>query len=226
MHIPFFQPRMARFFDIYRNRTPFIVAFILVISVLIIVAFTSIYGINRLLGMSKDAKNKLLPAVVTAEVAEYLTENRLYVEEHIASEGNASYANFERSIRVNYKRMDSLLLKYTEEYSIREAESRIGKYRGKWRRYKDLEQKILSLSRKGDKRQAQVIFLGQSVTIFQELVRTLGELTNKHVAEGEAKYVETQEVVNSIKFVVYLSIGIAFLVVILLGIFMGLNFYQ
>jgi hypothetical protein len=217
---------MARFFDIYRNRTPFIVSFLLVIAVLVIVSFTSIYGINRLLGMSKDAKNKLIPAVVTAEIAEFLTENRLYIEEHIASEGKKYYENFENAIHVNYRRIDSLLTKYNEEYTQREAENRIGKYREKWRRYKEVEQKILYLSKKEDKRQAQVLFLGRSVSMFQELVRTLGDLTNKHVAEGEAKYSETQELVSYIKLIVYSAIGIAFLIVILLGIFMALNFYQ
>lgn len=217
---------MARFFDIARNRTPLLVSFFLLVAVVVAVAFTSVYGVNRLLGMSKEAKNKFVPAVVTAEIAEYLTENRLYVEEHIVTTSGSQYKKFELAIYVNYQRVDSLLTKYNQEYTQREAENRIGKYREKWRRYKEIEQKVLALSRKGDKKQAQVLFLGQSVTIFQDLVRIVGELTNRHVAEGEAKYRETQAMANYIKLVVYSSIGIAFLIIVILGIVMGLNFYQ
>jgi hypothetical protein len=217
---------MRHFFDIYRNRTPILFSFIALIAVLVAIAFTSIYAVNSLVTMSTEAKQKLLPAVVTAEIAEYLTENRLYIEEHIASESTSRYSEFERAIYVNYQRIDSLLTKYNEEYTQREAENKIGKYRDKWRRYKEVETKILYMSKKGDKKEAQVIFLGKSTPNFQELVRTVGDLTNKHVIEGEQKYAALQVFASYIKFVIYSAIGIAFLIVIGLGIIMGLNFYQ
>lgn len=217
---------MRHFFDIYRNRTPILFSFIALIAVLVAIAFTSIYAVNSLLGMSKDAKQKFLPAVVTAEIAEFLTENRLYIEEHIASEQDKSYKEFESFIYVNYQRIDSLLTKYNEEYTQRESENKIGIYREKWRKYKTIESKILALSKKGEKKQAQLVFLEQSTNHFQELVRTVGNLTNKHVEEGENKYAEVEIFAGYIKFVIYAAIGVAFLIVIGLGIIMGLNFYQ
>jgi|GEM_PF-3310807 len=217
---------MPRFFDISRNRAPLLISFLILIALVVIVAFTSIYGINRLLRMSNDAKNTLLPAVITTEIAEYLTENRLYIEEHIVSENNQDYPKLEAAVYVNYQRIDSLFVKYNDEYTLREATNQIVKYRTQWRNYKQLEQKVLALSRKGTKKDAQKLFLGQSITVFQELVHVVGALTNQHVANSETKYAETQTAANYIKFVVYTSIGISFLVVVILGIFMGVNFYQ
>jgi hypothetical protein len=87
-----------------------------------------------------------------------------------------------------------------------------------------LEKKVINLSRNADKKQAQVIFLGKSVEVFQTIIEPIHTITDYHIRKGEQKYQSAKTVANYIKLILYLSIGFAFITLIILGAIAGFNF--
>jgi hypothetical protein len=215
---------MVKFFPKLKNRTSIITSYVILIIIIVTVGLVGAAGLNRIIYISNQAKDNLIPAVESAKIAEKLYQNRLYVEEHIASSGVGEYERIEGIVNRNYRQIDSLVLTYSEIYSSRDSENNLLKYRNQIIKYRNLEKKVLNLSRNADKKQAQVVFLGKSVEVFQTIIEPIHTITDYHIRAGEQKYQSAKRVANYIKLILYLSIGLAFITLIILGAIAGFSF--
>ncbi|MCU0446359.1 MAG: MCP four helix bundle domain-containing protein [Microscillaceae bacterium] len=215
---------MAKFFPKLKNRTSIITSYTILIIIIVTVGLVGAAGLNRIIYISDQAKDNLIPAVESAKIAEKLYQNRLYVEQHIASSSGIEYQSIEGNINRNYRQIDSLVVVYSEIYSARESENNLLKYRNQIVKYRGLERQVIQLSRITDKKQAQAIFLGQSVEMFQSIIEPIHSITDYHIRAGEQKYQSAKVVAGYIKLVLYMSIGLAFVTLVILGTIAGFSF--
>lgn len=220
-HDPIF---MAKSTGFLRNRNLILASFIILIVINIIVGLTGVQGINQIIHITKKSKDKLIPAVEAAKIAEVLYRNRLSVEDHIVTTNALKYKIIETSIIQNRLIIDSLIVRYSEIYGSRDSENNLLKYRNRLNKYRDIERQVLKLSRENEKQQAMVMFLGQSAEIFQELIVPIEKVTDEHVISGEKSLALAEKLATLIKFIFYLSIGVSFVVVIIVGTFVGYSY--
>jgi hypothetical protein len=213
-------------FEPIRYRIPVLTAFSMLVSIIIIIGIMGSTGINEVLNISQNAKNRLIPAVITAEIAEELNQNRLYTEQHIAtlSQQKGIYTYFAQSILTNHKQIDSLITRYNDEYGLQTTQNKLMHYQTYFVKYREVEKELLKLSQAGEKEKTEKLFLGQSLTLFQTLIDAIHTLTKEHIAEGEKNFLEAQQVANRMKFIFYTAIGIAFIVVIVIGTMVGFSY--
>jgi methyl-accepting chemotaxis protein len=215
---------MAKPFPKLKNRFSIFTAFVILILIIITVGFIGASGLNRLIHITNRAKDQLIPAVEAAKIAEKLYQNRLNIEEHIAVNSPRLYVEIENNINKNNKQIDSLMVIYSEIYTLRDRDDNLLKYRNQLNKYRGLEKQVIQLSRKEDKAQAQVLFLGQSVDYFQKLIEPIHQITDEHIKEGELQYTKAKDLANFIKMILYLAIGIAFVVVVIIGTIAGYTY--
>jgi Four helix bundle sensory module for signal transduction len=209
----------------FRNRRILASAFSALLIIILMMGITATTGINQLSNIFIKAKNKFIPAIEVIEIIEKLYENRLYVEEHILKLDN--YQELEINIYKNSKIIDSLLLSYSETYSVYDKKSKgdeFIQFRKQLADYRVLEQKVIVVSKGAKKQEATLLFIGQSSKNFQRLVDPLRKLTDYHTYEGLESYVESAELALQIKTILYVGIILAVLITIILGTIVAINY--
>ncbi|MCS6822112.1 MAG: MCP four helix bundle domain-containing protein [Microscillaceae bacterium] len=215
---------MAKLIYTIKRRNYLIAIYAVLMGIIVGVGMTGATGVNEIINTSEGAKRRLIPAVITAELNETIFENRLFIEEHITEVSKAKYASIEKKIKDNRLKIDSLMTLYSDTYGNTSQENNLLRYRNALRQYQSLEQIVLSLSRRGEKQQALVLFLGQSYKKFKDITEPIKRMTELHVEEGELKYEEAKRQATRVKFILYMSIAVATLISIAVGAYAGFKY--
>ncbi|TAF68227.1 MAG: hypothetical protein EAZ55_00275 [Cytophagales bacterium] len=205
-----------------RNRQTIVVYFLLLIVIIVLMGVVGATSISQLTNYYTMAKNRYIPAIEVTQIVEKLYENRMEVEEHIRNNGN--YQKIEEKISKNNKKIDSLIKAYSEIYSSPMKSNNLQKYRTDLVAYQRIEELVVRLSRKNEKQQALILFIGQSTEKFQTVITPMEQLTDVHLAEGSQLYKDAEEFADSIRFFLYIAVGSAFMFTVIIGTMVGIRY--
>lgn len=214
-----------RFSSLFRNRNLVLGGFVSLVTIIVVIGLLGAWFINRVVKTSSEARDELLPAFKASQVVEKLYQNRLSVEDHIVGSNPNTYAKIEQEILKNYAEIDSIMVDYTDiyQYSNRNAGDNMLKHSRDIKDYQQLEQQVLRLSREGEKQQALVIFIGQSAQKFQQIINPIHSIMQDHVAVGDLRFEDARLIAAYARLALYMSVGLAFVVVIVIGTAVGFS---
>jgi len=208
----------------FKNRNAILFSFIALVGIIVITGVFGATSTTRLLELSKKTKNGFLPAMDVLQISEKLYSNRLRVEKHILIKNTAEYKKIEKNIYHSNKEIDSLINTYSDYYSNSNEFKDLRQYRGKLQQYRRIEQQVLGLSRKDEKQQAIVIFIGQSAEQFYELTNPLDTLAKEHQNEGIKAYQDSEDLASFIRLFLYLSVALALGITIVIGTIIAFSY--
>ena len=214
-----------RFPSLFRNRNLVLGGFISLVMIIVVIGLSGAWFINRVVKTSTEARDELLPAFKASQVVEKLYQNRLSVEDHIVVSNPTTYAKIEKQIFKNYSDIDSIMVDYTDIYqhSDRNSGDNMLKHSRDIKSYQQLEQQVIRLSREGKKQQALVIFIGQSAQKFQQIINPVHSIMQDHVTVGNVLFEDARDIAAYARLALYLAIGLAFVVVIVIGTVVGFS---
>ncbi|HAI76974.1 MAG TPA: hypothetical protein DCM08_12075, partial [Microscillaceae bacterium] len=207
-----------------RNRRTVLVSFSLLFAIVVALGILTASSVTSLNNLFREARDKFLPAIEVSLITEKLYANRLNLEEHILEKDSLTLPKIEGLIFQNNKQIDSLIIQYSDIYSSPVTSNNLQKYRNQIQEYRNLETLIIKQSRRGSKQQALLNFIGRSSRIFQGMIKPMEKLINIHTTEGQELYKKSEDLASQIRFYLYLAVGLAFAIAIIVGTIVGFTY--
>lgn len=208
----------------FRNRRTVLVSFSLLFAIVVALGIFTASSVTSLNNLFREARDKFLPAIEVSLITEKLYANRLSLEEHILEKDSLTLPKIEGLIFLNNKQIDSLIIQYSDIYSSPVTSNNLQKYRNQIQEYRNLETLIIKQSRRGSKQQALLNFIGRSSRIFQGMIKPMEKLINIHTTEGQELYKKSEDLAGQIRFYLYLAVGLAFAIAIIVGTIVGFTY--
>jgi|GEM_PF-6823565 hypothetical protein len=197
------------------------VIFSIITGIIMTISLIGIMGINR---VAEDINglyyDRLLPAVEMANLTEKLYENRLLLEEYLYLDDSLMRKKILEKIERNHKSIDSLASKYAESHLVEEENRFLITYRKEIFKYKQLESEIVKLFAT-DAESAKTLFSTEASEEFKKIIEPIHRIADVQLKIGEELRKESIKEANSIRFALYLAMGIVILAIIITGAWLG-----
>lgn len=193
-----------------------VTAFIVLSAISLIVALSSMLGINTITNSFKDLySQRMMPAIVLGQITEQLYLHQTLVEEFPNTNQKAIVTN---NIKVSSKRVDSLLNVFTHYMRIRGEMELIKAFEIDLKNYRKVESKFLA-----SEVNAQEINFQPLDSAFQITVEPLHMLLAKEREAGLQLYQDAEAQATRIKVSSYVTLGIDLLLAAILAIYLSIN---
>ena len=164
-----------------------LIAFLLVLSLAVVLGLFSIFQLaavnDAALRMSEDS----IPSIRTAASMRYnLTQYRTREARHILADTEADMDELQRNGQNSRNEVDSNIEKYKALVSSADEQAMFDSFISDYHRYLAISEKVLNLSRAGDKAAAKAILAIESRPVFEGASATLGKLVALNDSNAQA----------------------------------------
>lgn len=204
-----------------------IMGFYTLFIIVILLGMLATGGVNSISLAFRDMyEDKLTPERDLGQMMEYLFENRLMVEESIATEVAAisPFTHFE-AIQANNEKIDSLFNKYvnTHHFSFQEK-SDLKEFKTAFNQYHKIENRILKNIREQNHNAALSVFRNESYVPFQAAINPLDKLEKDILENAQQEYKLARSESKAVTISLYISMGIAVALGFIVGIKLSRNY--
>jgi two-component system OmpR family sensor kinase len=155
---------------------------LLLVVVLGVLCLWRLSDINR---VSADIRGRLLlDAQTLGDLNNYTSDFRTAEADHLLAADPAAMAQVDARIRELDANIGQAQQAYAGREHDRKADDLYAGFGAQWTRYRQLADRVLALSRGGDKKAAIDIYVSTSRAIYDRASDTLGDLTDHNVAVG------------------------------------------
>ncbi len=204
-----------------------IMGFYTLFIIVILLGMLATGGINSMNIAFRDMyEDKLTPERDLGRMMEYLFENRLMLEESIASEvTQASRLESFGAIMSNNKHIDSLFNQYvnTHHFSVQERAD-LRAFKEAFNRYHKIETRILNYLREGKNVEAIAVFRNESYSPFQQSIQPIDRLEKDILESAEKEYKLAKTEGQAVRISLYVSMAVAVTLGFIIGIKLSRNY--
>jgi methyl-accepting chemotaxis protein len=204
--------------------------FFILISLFAVVSIAlSVVSVVQLNSIQQNAEmvtQNILPSVILiGRMRIDFNRSVIYERDHILTSDPAEMSSLEAEIRLLRSEVDEMLNEYDQYIQVWEADT----YRDlkkTWIEYQQLQDRVLTLSREGNKQEAIVLSRGEEFTIFNRLTDLASEWRdlNEKNAEKEDDALH-QNITLSTNIMIYIP-ALAIVASVLLGLFIANSVVQ
>lgn len=205
-------------------RAKLFVAFGVIMMVMIAVGIYAITSLKTVNGKSEEIAKNWMPSAIRANELNTLTSDfRLREYSHVVSEDKQRMDAMEQDMKEINEQINIKLADYGAILSSAEDGQLLDAVKREWATYLQLDKRAMELSRQGKSTEAVDLLANEgkkSFDIASAAVFKLVEYNSKHgVQAGE----EANEIYTSTSWILYISIGIAVLMVIIVAVVISRN---
>lgn len=161
---------------------------VVTISAIFLVALglCSIFFMKAINNASSDINDISVPAItISEELNSGISEHRRYELAHIISSDDNMMATYETNIENCAANMTKLFDSYLEYTTTQEDVNLLNTARNGWNTYRSYTERILIASRAGRTQEAMNIAIGESKTMFDNIVGSFAEIVDYNQSEVE-----------------------------------------
>ena len=165
-------------------------AFALLVLMLVGLAAAAITQLAAMRAATAEITDNWLPSVeVVAAIAEQAALNRIFIARHVMNTDDSAIAKIDQEVAAARAKFGELRKVYEPLISSPEEKRTYEDFGAAWKKYVEVNDKVLELSRKNENTQATKIFETESLALFQATNALLDKLTkiNNDGAHAAAK---------------------------------------
>ncbi|MHC2991638.1 hypothetical protein OB13_08570 [Pontibacter sp. HJ8] len=201
-----------------KNRNQVALALGSIFAIIILANWFASYSIDRVHNHFRSVyQDRLVPSLDISEVMERYYQNRLYLEEHVLSEGMGHQDSLQQLVEANTVAIDSLIHKFENTYLIERESAGLAQYKQQFGKLVEEQDRILELSRSGKKEQAEQLYRTEGQEAFLHLLEPLHGLIRLQGEVGQELYESAERQVKTLKILSYLVIGLSVFIALLVA---------
>ena len=183
----------------------------------IILGLFSTNGFEKILVSFRSMyEDRLVVGIDVSKLIILVYENRVALENHITTNNIEERKKYESQLALNYRTIDSLIMKISATYMVPEEKADLGKFNSTLNTYKAAEQKMLEMSNQMQTDSALYLLTHKADVLFHNTVNPLERLEKDQQKVGEQLYRESLEIAHRQKVIAY--------VIMIAAVFSGIIF--
>jgi hypothetical protein len=180
-------------------------AFGLMFVFFIILGLFSTNGFEKILVSFRSMyEDRLVVGIDVSKLIILVYENRVALENHITTTNEAERKHYESQIALNYRSIDSIIMKISATYLVPEEKADLGKFNSTLNIYRESEQKMLQMSAQMQTDSALYLLTHKADVLFNNTVKPLERLEKDQQKVGEQLYKESLDIAHRQKVIAYI----------------------
>lgn len=203
------------------ERNKLAIAIAAAFAVIVLANFFVSYSIANINSQFKSVyEDRLIPSLDISEVVERYYQNRIYLEEYILAENSEVEHNLDNLMQANYAAIDSVIYRYEKTYLVERESEGLQNYKAQFDKLVVVQERILKLSREGNKEQAMELYRTAGYEAFNNLLVPLHSLIKLQGEVGKELYQAAERQVKALNVLYYLVLGISVFIALFVATFL------